>query len=203
MQAEFWNQRFAEDEPVYGTEPNVFLSTQLERIRSGGHVLCLGEGEGRNAVWLASQGMSVTATDYAEVALERAKALAALRGVEIEAVHADLATFEFPEARLDAIVSIFVHLPEDLRRSVHRRAMRALRPGGVFIAEYFSRDQLAFGTGGPKNPTMLYTLDDIREDFSSGQVRFELLEQVQDELQEGRYHQGCASLIRIVARRVA
>lgn len=201
MNPDFWNQRFAEREPVYGTEPNVFLSSQLHRIRPGGRVLCLGEGEGRNAVWLASQGLSVTATDYAEVALGRALSLASQRGVRIETVHADLASFEFPEASLDAVVSIFVHLPPELRRDVHRRALRALRPDGVFIAEYFSREQLAFGSGGPKNPAMLYTLEDIRDDFSKEPSRFELLEQVEDELQEGRYHQGRASLIRVVLSR--
>jgi len=202
MNPDFWNERFTEPEPVYGTDPNVFLASQAERFRPNGQVLCLGEGEGRNAVWLASKGMHVTAVDYAEAAVERTRKLAQSRNVEVATVCADLSVYEMPAATYDGIVSIFVHLPEQLRQAVHRRALTSLRPEGAFVAEYFSREQLAFGTGGPKNPAVLYTVDGLRSDFESKTSRIDLLEQVEVELQEGRYHQGRASVIRVVVSRV-
>ncbi|MFW5739065.1 MAG: class I SAM-dependent methyltransferase, partial [Myxococcota bacterium] len=164
-----------------------------------GQVLCLGEGEGRNAVWLAARGMEVTAVDYSDAALERARRLAKRHNVDISTVHADLAVYKFPESAYDAVVSIFVHMPEPLRRVVHHNAVRALRPGGFLIAEYFSREQLGFGTGGPKNPDMLYTVEGLRRDFEGAEI--EQLEQVETELEEGRYHQGRASVIRVVVSR--
>ena len=101
----------------------------------------------------------------------------------------------------DGVVSIFVHLPEPLRQSVHRQALEALRPGGVFLAEYFSREQFELGTGGPKNLAMLYTLEALRSDFTSESATMDLLEQVETDLQEGRYHRGRASVIRLVVRK--
>lgn len=203
MNPDFWNERFAEPEPVYGTEPNVFLASQAERFRPHGQVLCIGEGEGRNAVWLASRGMRVTAIDYAEAAIERTRTLARERNVEVSAFCADLSSYEMPAAAYDGIVSIFVHLPEPLRKAVHRNALSSLRPEGVFVAEYFSQEQLAFGSGGPKNPALLYTLEGLRSDFTSDTSRIDLLEQAEVELQEGRYHQGRASVIRVVVSRLA
>ncbi len=201
MSADFWNTRYRESEPVYGTEPNAFLASEANRFRPHGSVLCLGEGEGRNAVFLASQGMEVTALDYAEAGLERTGALAASRGVAVGLVHADLSTYELSPASFDAIVAIFVHLPPPLRTKVHRAVLRALRPGGVFLAEYFSKDQLHFSSGGPKDPSLLYTVDDVREDFGSATI--ERLEQVEVDLREGRYHQGRASVIRVVVSQEA
>ncbi len=201
MSAEFWNQRYRESEPVYGTEPNAFLATEADRFRPGGSVMCLGEGEGRNAVFLASRGLDVTALDYAEAGLERTGALAAVRGVGVDLVHADLSTYQLPPGRYDGIVAIFLHLPPALRTKVHRAVLAALRPGGVFLAEYFSKDQLRFSSGGPKDPSLLYTVDDLREDFGAGTI--ERLEQKEVELSEGRYHQGRASVIRVVVSREA
>jgi SAM-dependent methyltransferase len=145
--------------------------------------------------------MDVTALDYAEAGLERTGALAASRGVAVDLVHADLSTYELSPASLDAIVAIFVHLPPPLRTKVHRAVLRALRPGGVFLAEYFSKDQLRFSSGGPKDPSLLYTADDVREDFGSGTI--DRLEQIEVDLREGRYHQGRASVIRVVVSQEA
>lgn len=199
MTLEFWNERYREAEPVYGREPNEFLKTQIGRFVPGGVVLCLGEGEGRNAVWLASQGMRVSALDYAEVGLDRTRELAGKRGVEVSLIHADLATYEFEPSAYDGIISVFVHLPAASRRSVHRAALASLKPGGVFVAEYFSKDQLAFGTGGPRDAAVLYDPEDLREDFASSRIL--LLEKMEVELHEGRYHQGRASVVRVVVSR--
>jgi SAM-dependent methyltransferase len=201
MSADFWNTRYRESEPVYGTEPNAFLASEVDRLKPGGSVLCLGEGEGRNAVFLASQGMDVTALDYAEAGLERTRELAASRHVTVNLVHADLSTHELSPASFDAVVAIFVHLPPPLRTKVHQAVLRALRPGGVFLAEYFSKDQLRFSSGGPKDPSLLYTVDDVRADFTSGTI--ERIEQTEVDLREGRYHQGRASVIRVVVSQEA
>jgi len=199
MTLEFWNERYREAEPAYGHEPNEFLKTQLGCFAPGGDVLCLGEGEGRNAVWLASKGMRVSALDYAEAGLDRTRELARERGVEVALIHADLATHELGPNTYDGIVSIFVHLPATLRRSVHRAAMASLKPGGKFVAEYFSPDQLALGTGGPKDAALLYDPEDLREDFASSRIL--LLENKEVALREGRYHQGRASVVRVVVSR--
>jgi len=203
MNPDFWNERFAESDPVYGTEPNAFVASNASRFRTGMRVLCLGEGEGRNAVWLARRGLETTALDYAEVALARTRSLATQRGVEVSTVHADLSHWKAAPESVDAIVSVFVHLPPEPRRAMHREAWNALRPNGLFVAEYFSCDQLSFGTGGPKNESMLYTVEDLREDFDRSGAHIELLDQLETDLHEGRYHQGRASVIRIVVSRSA
>lgn len=203
MNPEFWNARFSEPEPAYGTEPNAFIASQADKILAGGAVLCLGEGEGRNAVWLASRGCRVTAIDYAEVAARRISGLAARRGQVVETHVADLTTYVPAPSSFDAVLSVFVHLPGPARRTMHRRAVDALRPGGVFLAEYFSKKQLAFDSGGPKNEALLISVDDLREDLHGTSARIELLEEVETDLNEGRYHRGRASTIRLVLIREA
>jgi SAM-dependent methyltransferase len=199
MSVDFWNKRYAENEPAYGTEPNDFLVSEVNRFVPAADVLCLGEGEGRNAVFLAKRGMNVSALDYASAGLQRTRELARAQGVRVEPILADLTTFEPEENRYDGVIAIFVHLPPKERIRMHHAALRALRPHGVFIAEYFSSDQLRFSSGGPKDPTMLVRIDDLRQDFAMG--RIERLEQQEVELREGRYHQGRASVVRIVVYR--
>ena len=123
-----WDERYATDEYLYGTEANAFLTSVIDRIPPG-RVLCLAEGEGRNAVWLAEQGRSVTAVDASPVGLAKARQLAAARGVHIDAVVAELADYPIPADHWDGIVSIFCHIQPDLRVDLHRRCVRGLRPG--------------------------------------------------------------------------
>ncbi|EGV18851.1 SAM-dependent methyltransferase [Thiocapsa marina] len=193
-----WNERYAEDDFAYGTAPNDFLVEQAGRLPEG-QVLCLAEGEGRNAVWLAARGHTVTAMDGSAVGLEKAHRLAAERGVRIETRCSDLAHFEIAPNTWSGIVSIFAHVPPDLRRRVHRRVVGGLRPGGVLILEAYTPEQLRFGTGGP--PVVELTMDlATLEDELAGLV-FEVARERERDVFEGRYHQGLGHVVQIVGRK--
>ena len=165
MDAAFWNERFSPEHYVYGETPNAFVAEYAPKIPAG-PVLCLAEGEGRNAAYLAMLGHRVTAVDQSEVGLAKARRLAASRGVAIETVVADLENYSIAPGAWAGIVATFAHFPPRLRRKVHRAATAGLQPGGIFILEAYTPAQLALGTGGPKNPELLMTLADLREDLS-------------------------------------
>lgn len=200
----FWDQQYAAPGFKYGTAPNAFLASQVALLPPGGTVLVPGDGEGRNGVWLASQGFAVTAVDSSTVGLEKARALAAERGVLIRTIEADLAEWEPERDRADALVLVYVHFPPSLRARIHRRLLTALRPGGVLVLEAFHPSQLGRPSGGPKDVTMLYTLDTLRDDLAGASMPFEVLEatEIEVELDEGPGHRGPAQVTRLVARRV-
>jgi SAM-dependent methyltransferase len=194
-----WNERYREPGFAYGDEPNDFLVESAARIKPAGRVLCLGEGEGRNAVFLAQQGFEVTGVDLAEVGLEKARALAAERGVQIETVVADLATFELGERQWDAIVSIWCHLPPAIRARVHRESVRALAPGGLFVLEAYTPAQLAFDSGGPRTTEMLYTAELLRQDLAGLDVL--RATECERDVHEGRLHQGRSAVVQFIAKK--
>jgi 2-polyprenyl-3-methyl-5-hydroxy-6-metoxy-1,4-benzoquinol methylase len=193
-----WDERFAGEEFVYGTEPNRWLQANASRIAPKGRVLCLGEGEGRNAVWLAEQGFAVDAVDASSVGLQKALRLAASRKVTITTILADLAQYSPAAGQYDAVVLIFVHLPPDLRSRVHSLAQAALKPGGVLIVEAFTPRQLPRSSGGPKKPEMLFEVAMLRADFPA--VVWDGLEEVETDLGEGTLHRGLASVVRDFGR---
>ena len=195
---DFWERRYSEAAFAYGTEPNDFLAEVVDRIPSG-PVLCLAEGEGRNAVWLAGRGHAVTAVDSSSAGLAKTGTLARARGVTVETIAADLAAFTIETGAWSGIVAIFAHLPPHLRRTVHRAAALGLAPGGVFVLEAFTPHQLAFGTGGPQKPELLYTLDELREDLAG--LELEIGREVERDVVEGRYHTGRAAVVQVLARR--
>ena len=143
-----WDERYRGEEYVYGTSPNDFLRSQITHLPRG-QILCLAEGEGRNAVFLAERGYDVTAVDQSPVGLAKARQLAEQRGVSIETVVADLGAFEVAPEVWDGIVSIFAHVPPPARRHVHRQVVTGLRPGGVLLLEAYRPEQLEYHTGGP------------------------------------------------------
>ena len=193
-----WDERYATDEYLYGTEANAFLTSVIDRIPPG-RVLCLAEGEGRNAVWLAEQGRSVTAVDASPVGLAKARQLAAARGVHIDAVVADLADYPIPADHWDAIVSIFCHIRPDLRLDLHRRSVRGLRPGGVFVLEAYTPAQLRYRTGGPPHEAMLMTLAGLRQELAG--LDFVHAVECEREVVEGRLHHGLGAVVQVVAVR--
>lgn len=194
-----WDARYAETGWAFGTEPNDFLRDEAHALPARGRVLCLAEGEGRNAVWLAEQGHHVTGVDSAGVGLAKAHALAAQRGVAIETVVADLATYDLGEATWDAIVSIFAHVPLDVRRRVHAAIPRALRPGGVLLLEAYRPQQLQQGTGGPPDDARMMDLARLRDEL--GALEWTLAREVTREVVEGRFHTGLAHTVQLIARR--
>lgn len=194
---EFWDRRYSAPAYAYGTEPNGFLVEVAVRIPAG-PVLCLAEGEGRNAVWLAARGHAVTAVDSSATGLAKAASLARSRAVHIETIVADLSSFAIAPGAWSGIVAIFAHLPPHLRRAVHRAAARGLACGGVFVLEAFTPGQLALGTGGPKQRELLYTLDELRVDL--GSLDFKVGREVERDVVEGRYHTGRAAVVQVLAQ---
>ncbi len=197
-----WDERYAAEGYAYGTEPNDFLRAEAARIRSGGRVLCLAEGEGRNAVFLAGLGYRVTAMDLSPVGLGKARALAAKAGVEIATVAADLAEFDLGRARWDGVVAIWAHLPPELRRDVHARIVDALAPGGVVLLEAYTERQLEMpGRGGPPAAMRehLMSLAALREEFAG--LEIEVGRELDRDVQEGEYHRGESAVVQVVARK--
>jgi SAM-dependent methyltransferase len=194
-----WDERYAATDYFYGTEPNDFVRQRCGTIPTGGDVLCLGEGEGRNAVFLAQQGYRVVALDQSAIGLGKAQQLATERGVRIETVVANLDGYRMEPARWDGIVSIWCHLPRTLRAAVHRQVVDGLKVGGVFLLEAYTPAQLRHGTGGPKDIDLLPTLDDLRGELAG--LEFEHAVEVERVIHEGQGHDGLSAVVQIVARR--
>lgn len=195
-----WDQRYSQPGFAYGTEPNDFLAANAERyLPRHGEILCLAEGEGRNAVFLARHGFRVTGVDSSAVGLAKARLLAEQQGVEIQTVVADLADYDLGLARWDGIVSVWCHTPKVLRERLHRSVVAALKPGGVLLLEAYTPKQLEYKTGGPPTMDMLMTLAAVREEL----VGLELLD-AQETIRvvhEGKYHDGVSAVLQVVARK--
>ncbi|MGE5336614.1 MAG: SAM-dependent methyltransferase [Gemmatimonadota bacterium] len=197
----FWDARYADEEFAYGTAPNDFLVQMIDRIAPQGHVLCLADGEGRNGAWLAQQGRRVTSVDVSERGMQKARDLARRAGVTIDTATCDVTHYALGVAAWDAIVSIFLHLPPKPRRALHARCAAALKPGGTFIYEAYGHEQLRYGTGGPKEPELLPTLEDVLADLTG--LRIEHRFAGTRAVHEGRLHHGVGYVVQIVARREA
>ncbi|CAK9092848.1 unnamed protein product, partial [Durusdinium trenchii] len=201
MTADLWDRRYSKQGFAYGTDPNTFLLENISLLPTSGKTLLLGEGEGRNAVYLASRGLSVTAIDISKVGLSKARRLAEERGVKIKTVAADLAEFDFGVECWDLIVSIFCHLPFAVRAKIHQATANSLRDGGMLLIEAFSPKQLKYNTGGPPDEERLVTVELLQEDFKTLEVL--LCREVERPVEEGRYHTGLSSVVQFVARRPA
>ena len=194
-----WDERYQQEAPVYGDAPNDFLVGQVGLLRPG-TCLCLAEGQGRNAVWLAEQGFAVTAVDQSSVGMAKAQELAVARGLPLMTVVGDLAHYDLGQDCWDNIVSIFGHLPGELRRDVHRRVIDALRPGGTFLVEAYTPDQLATGgIGGPSDPDMLLTVDKLTVELAGLEII--LARELVRDVNEGEFHKGAGAVVQFVARK--
>ncbi|MBI3778960.1 MAG: class I SAM-dependent methyltransferase [Gammaproteobacteria bacterium] len=216
MTNDFWNSRFSEPGYAYGTEPNAFLTTQTRHFQPGMKALAVADGEGRNGVWLAQQGLDVLSVDGSEVGLRKARELAQSRGVSIHTELAELTRWQWPENAFDIVVAIFIHFPPEHRARMHANMLRALKPGGVLIMEAFTPEQLEYKTGGPPVREMLYSVEMVCSDFdipacaevaqgkspgTTPVTEILLLQQTVTELHEGPYHRGQAAVVRLVVKR--
>jgi SAM-dependent methyltransferase len=192
---QFWNERYEKPEYSFGTEPNDFLVSVAAQIPQG-RVLCLGEGEGRNAVYLASLGYEVVAVDQSAVGLAKASQLAAERGVEIQTIVADLGEFAFEPQSWQGVVSIFCHLPSALWQQVCQRAIGGLEPGGMFVLEAYTPRQLDFKTGGPSDPDWLVSLATAQAKLTG--LDWKIAREVEREVIEGAAHNGKASVVQLL-----
>lgn len=195
--SQFWDQRYSEEGYLYGEQPNAFLEHRHTLIPRDARVLVLGDGEGRNGVFLARRRMKVTSVDASSVAVEKAQALAKKFGANLETVHAELPNVDLEKGAWDAVVLIYLHLPEEERKAVHQFAVDALAPGGVLLLEAFTPDQLGKPSGGPKDASKLYTADMLREDFKD--LAIDGLVELETVLDEGPGHQGKANVVRLIA----
>jgi len=191
-----WNERYSAPGFAYGTEPNDFLRSVADRIPPG-PVLCLAEGQGRNAVYLASHGHEVLAVDQSPIGLQRAQELAASGGVTLTTEVADLANFEIGKAKWSGIVAIFAHLRPDLRARVFAAAVDGLAPGGAFVLEAYRPKQIEYGTGGPREVSLLMSLDALRSELAG--LRIEHGVETEREIHEGEYHHGQSAVVQVLA----
>lgn len=194
--AAFWDARYAEPGFAYGDAPNDFVRAVAHHIPDG-PVLCLAEGEGRNAVFLAQLGHRVRAVDLSQVGLDKARRLATAHGVEIETEQADLATYEIAPGEWAGVVAIWAHVAVPVRQRMLGAAIAGLRSGGVLVFEAYSPRQLAFGTGGPPDAALLVEPEDLRRELAG--TRIELLEELEREVHEGAYHRGPSAVVRALA----
>lgn len=196
--SEMWDERYSQIEYFYGKNPNNFLQMTSGIIPRGADVLCLAEGEGRNAVYLASQGYNVTAVDFSIAGKEKALTLAKNKNVKIEYLIADLNDFIFPK-KFAAVISIWCHLPEDLRRKVHKHVEDGLIPGGLFILESYNPAQLEYKTGGPRSTDLLYTEAQVVSDFQT--LEWMLIQNTIRYIDEGTGHSGMSSTLQMIGRK--
>lgn len=191
----FWNERYGNEEFAYGTEPNEFFAEQLDKLTPG-KLLLPAEGEGRNAVYAASKGWEVTAFDSSEEGRKKALKLAQNKNVSINYILEDLTSFSFQPAHFDVIGLIYVHQPESIRKKFHQDLITCLKPEGKIILEAFTPSQIGRNSGGPQTSERLYTKDILDKDFKSLSQLLIWDEEV--ELDEGKYHSGRASVIRMI-----
>ena len=193
-----WDERFSAEEYVYGTEPNVFFKEQLDKLKPG-RLLLLGEGEGRNAVYAAKMNWEVDAVDFSEQARVKALQLADREHVKIKYKVSDIVEYRPEKNTYDAIGIIFFHLEKQYLANIFSEAQNSLKSGGVIISEVFSVNQIGNNSGGPKDPELLYTVNDFEIMFKG--LDNEYLDECSIELDEGMLHQGEAKGIRYIGRK--
>jgi 2-polyprenyl-3-methyl-5-hydroxy-6-metoxy-1,4-benzoquinol methylase len=194
-----WDQRYSTENYAYGTKPNDFLVEKINDL-SKGKILCLGEGEGRNAVWLAKRGYEVTAVDGSKIGLKKAQRLAKMSGVSISTIHTDLSEFVIKPKSWDIIISIFCHLPPNLRADVHHNCVHGLRSGGVMLLEAYTPAQLNYKTGGPSKFDMMMDAKSLRTELNG--LEFQHLQELTREVHEGEFHNGTGAVVQVLAKKV-
>ena len=197
---ERWNKRFSAPEYIFGTAPNEFLASQEARLRPGQRALCVADGEGRNSVWLAERGLEVTAFDLSPTGVEKARHLAAARGVSVAYEVSDVYGWRWPQDAFDVVAAIFVQFADPAMRAfMFERIVRSLRRGGLLILQGYTPRQLEYRTGGPPHAENMYTPELLRSAFAS----LEILElnEYEKVMAEGTQHCGRSAVIDLVARK--
>jgi cyclopropane fatty-acyl-phospholipid synthase-like methyltransferase len=195
-----WDTRFERDDYIFGTAPNVFLASQAARLRPGMRALSVADGEGRNSVWLAQQGLRVAAFDISPVGVRKAQVLAVRAGVTVDCAIAGIDDYAWPQAAFDVVAAIFIQFATPAQRAwLFGKMLDALVPGGLLLLQGYTPRQLEYRTGGPGRDDHLYTPELLRESFAAHEI-LELREH-DDVLAEGTQHAGMSALIDCVVRR--
>ncbi len=193
----FWNDRYSETEYVYGEDPNIFFAEQLKLLKPGIIILPC-EGEGRNAVFAADNGWKVFAFDYSEEG--KAMKLAEKKGALIDYLIGDAKETKYSDNSADVVALIYVHLPPEVRKQLHQKAVQWLKPGGRLILEAFNPAQLGSTYGGPKDISYLYSENLLRQDFEG--LKVESIQTLETTLNEGKYHAGKADIIQLIGIKI-
>jgi cyclopropane fatty-acyl-phospholipid synthase-like methyltransferase len=195
-----WDERYAGEEYLFGTEPNAFLVSQRHLLKPGMSCLAVADGEGRNGIWLAQQGLDVLSVEASAVALEKARKLAAARGVPVKFEQADLERWQWGESRFDAVAAIFIQFaPPVLRTKMFAGIKRCLKPGGLLLLQGYTPRQLEYKTGGPPVAENMYTEATLRETF--GDMEWLHFAEHDSIIREGAGHHGMSALIDLAARK--
>ena len=194
-----WDERYSAPGYYYGIEPNDWLKLQVSAFAPHARILTLGEGEGRNAVYLAQMGFEVTAVDASRVGLSKLKKLAQEKGVQVKTIQADLNDFDLAENDWDGIISIWCHLPVPLRRKVHQGVVHSLKQNGVFLLEAYHPRQLQYKTGGPAQIELLMRLEDLRVELKG--LEWVVAQEVDRDVREGQGHFGKSAVVQVLARK--
>lgn len=193
-----WDERYSQNDFVYGEKPNEYFQKTLDEIKHG-KLFMPGDGEGRNSIYAAKKGWEVTSVDFSSFAIEKAKHYAEHEKVSVEFINEDLSKYNYPEEYFDAVGIIFFHLQSPEKEIIHENIAKSIKKGGMIIAEVFSNNQLQHGSGGPRNKNALYTIEEIAEYYKDFD-HIELLE-AQIELKESKFHWGPASVIRLFGKK--
>ena len=195
-----WEARYSVPDYIFDKAPNYFLAACKPLLPKSGKVLCVADGEGRNGVWLAEQGLDVTSIDFSPAAQAKAAKLAQERGVNIKLIRADVHQWDYPAAAFDVVAEIFTQFSTPAERSAKWAGMRkALKPGGLLIVQGYTPKQLDYGTGGPKEVANLYTRAMLEEAF--GDFHDVTIVEEEREMREGPAHSGMSAVIGLTARK--
>ncbi|MFJ8353708.1 class I SAM-dependent methyltransferase [Bacillus paramycoides] len=199
MMSNFWNDRYKSDDYFYGEEPNTFIQEQAFRLTNHNKVIAFAEGEGRNAVFLTRQGHEVTAIDYSEEGLEKTKKLAEKHNVNVHTKKVDLLADSLPANEFDTAIMVFGHFHTDNQKMIFNKMIHTIKPDGIIMIEVYSKKQLNYGTGGPKDIDMLYNPIDILT-WCEGHEVIHFFNGEQERM-EGKGHTGLAHVIQVVIRK--
>lgn len=195
-----WNERFATEDYLFGTDPNAFLAAQGHLLKPGQKALAIADGEGRNGVWLAEQGLDVLSIDFSPVALTKARQLASARAVDLKTELADIETWDWKTDQFNVVAAIFIQFANpELREVIFSGIRRTLVPGGVLILQGYRPEQLQYGTGGPSCAENMYTAHLLRNAFSDFDIL--RLDEHDSAIREGQGHGGMSALIEFIARK--
>jgi cyclopropane fatty-acyl-phospholipid synthase-like methyltransferase len=195
---EIWDKRYNTEDYAYGVVPNEYFAAELEKLMPG-KILLPAEGEGRNAVHAAQKGWQVTAFDFSKIARQKALNLAYKKDVTFDYLQTDFDSFTTQLESFDCIALCYAHVGDGNRSKYHKRMVDYLKPGGTIILEAFSKNQINNNTGGPKNVEFLYSIEELKQDFSG--LSFIKITELQTEIYEGKYHSGMSDIIRLTGRK--
>lgn len=196
-----WDERYQTEEYVFGTEPNEFIARIRPYLPNRGRALDLATGEGRNGVFLAQLGLETEGVDMSARGLEKARRLAQAKGVRFATRLENITEMKLPPQHYAVITSVFCHFAEPERTPVMQHIVAALQNGGLFAGVFYHPDQIGLGTGGPSDPAMLGTLEEMQQALHG--LEWLVAEHKLREMNEGSRHRGTSSVICLLGRKNA